>query len=91
MFSVYVILCSKKRAYVGQTKRWRLQTRWEEHCDPYCFTTRWTSKYPPVEKIIVLDCKTYLESVKLEHAIVEFLMREYGLDFVRGGAVQYGL
>ena len=84
-FCVYIILCAEKRLYVGQTKLWRLKARWDEHADPGCYTTKWTTKYPVVHKLKVFECGSCLESYKLEHAIVEALMKIYGLDVVRGG------
>ena len=84
-FCVYIILCAEKRLYVGQTKLWRLKARWNEHADPACFTTKWTSKYPVIHKLKVFECGSYSESYKLEHVIVEALMKIYGLDVVRGG------
>ena len=84
-FAVYAALCEEKRLYIGQTKLWRVTTRWSEHADPANRTTRWTSKYPVLEKLAVYECATYQDSVDLEHRLCEGLMAEFGLDAVRGG------
>ena len=84
-YCVYILLLEHKRLYVGQTKLWRIHTRWEEHFDPSCSTTQWTNKYAPIEKLQVFECASYRDSMKLEHQVVELLMSIYGLDVVRGG------
>jgi len=84
-YVVYVILLKEKRLYVGMTKTWRLQKRWEEHCDPNFPTTKWTTKYPPIQKIHVFEQSSMENAKKLEHIICERIMAIFGLDVVRGG------
>jgi len=84
-YVVYVLLLEQKRLYIGMTKTWRLQTRWEEHVDPTFPTTKWTTKYPPIKKIHVFEQCEFLEAKRLEHEVCEAFMRKYGTDSVRGG------
>ena len=86
MFVVYVLLLDQKRIYVGMTPRWRIQTRYDEHCDPMCFTTKWTTKYPPTEKLWVSRVfHSKLECCRYEHELTKFIMTVFGLDSTRGG------
>ena len=85
MFVVYILFLKQNRLYVGQTKRWRLQDRWEEHRNPNFCAARWTTKHKPISKGAVFECVTLEDAKKLEHEIVEYLMKQFGLDAVRGG------
>ena len=86
MFVVYILLLKNKRVYVGMTPRTRVSARWNEHKDPNCFTTKWTTKYHPLEKVWIsepFDCK--ITCCKYEHELTKKLMRLLGWDAVRGG------
>ena len=85
MYSVYVLLLKNKRLYVGMTKTWRLHTRFLEHLDPECPTTKWTSKYQTLKKIHVFSGYTRKQCNTLENLMTECLMKSYGLDSCRGG------
>ena len=82
-YCVYICLCEKKHLYVGQTKLWRLQKRWDEHVEGG--TTKWTNKYRVVEKLASFECQDRAHATILENAICEQLMRKFGLDSCRGG------
>jgi predicted GIY-YIG superfamily endonuclease len=86
MFVVYILLLEENRIYVGMTQKWRIDARYAEHTNPNCKTTKWTSKYPPLEKVWVSEpfaCK--VKCCKFEHDLTKRLMRLFGLDAVRGG------
>lgn len=85
MYCVYILFLKNHRFYVGQTRRWRLQTRWEEHIDPSFVAAKWTTKYPPICKGPTFECKTLPEARALEQKIVLLMLKQFGLDSVRGG------
>ena len=86
MFIVYVLVLENKRIYVGMTPSWREDIRFLEHMNPDIYTTKWTSKYQTIEKCwISKKIESKIETTRLEHTITKQLMREYGLDVVRGG------
>jgi predicted GIY-YIG superfamily endonuclease len=86
MFVVYVLLLENNRIYVGQTPQWRIETRWNEHRDPDCATTRWTTKYHAKEKIFVSDpFESKIDCCSYEHVLTIEIMKLFGLDSVRGG------
>ena len=84
-YVVYLLLLESKRFYVGMTKTWRLQRRFEEHCDLTCWTTRWTTKYKVRTKLRVFPQMSFVRAKKFEHFLTEELMKKYGLDSTRGG------
>ena len=85
MYCVYVARLQNKRLYSGQTKLWRIKTRWEEHMNPNVATTRWTTEYPVCEKLAVFKCSSLKECRRLENDVCEALMEAFGLDVCRGG------
>ena len=85
MYCVYILLLEHRRLYVGETKLWRLLARWNEHMDPNTPAAKWTTKYKPLQKLCTFQFNTRTESKLFENKLVEHLMKQFGLDSVRGG------
>lgn len=78
MPTIYVLLCSGNRYYIGRTDR-PIQERIEEHFSQN--GSEWTRKYKPLKVIRVVHNADQFD----EDKYTKQYMKEYGIDRVRGG------
>lgn len=79
MPTIYVLLCEKKRYYIGKTIR-PLQSRIEEHFNSN--GSEWTRKYKPLKVIEIIQNADDFD----EDKYTKIYMQKYGIDRVRGGS-----
>ncbi len=82
---LYLILCQKKKYYVGITKNLHRRRKEEFSLGPRC--PKWMLKHKPVRYLGVLPLKTKSKrhAEKLETAFTKHLFKEFGRKNVRGG------
>lgn len=83
MWFVYHIDLEHGKHYVGSTRQ--LEAREAQHADGS--GSAWTRAHPPVAPLAVVEVvHTKSEATRKETAVAKFLMGEYGIGNVRGGA-----
>lgn len=83
MWFVYHIDLENGKHYVGSTRQ--LEARGAQHATGS--GSAWTRAHPPVAPLAVVEVVgTKSEATRKETAVAKFLMGEYGIDNVRGGA-----
>lgn len=77
--SVYILLLKSNKIYVGFSIKKNLERRINQHFKSQ--GSFWTRKYRPVAVVSILE--SY--DMNIESWITGFLMKEYGIENVRGG------
>jgi len=88
LYWLYVLLCEKGKYYVGVTSK-SPAVRMTEH-KLGKNSSYWTEKYPPIELVEAteLGMMTYSDACKYENEKTLKLMKEKGINNVRGGELR---
>lgn len=87
---LYVLKLEQEKYYIGITSRKDPHDRIKEHLNGY-YSAQWVKKYPALETVEIIDIGniTPLEAARSELKRTRQYMKKYGLQNVRGGALNY--
>lgn len=79
-WTIYILKCKEGKYYVGKTKN--LRHRIGEHFKTNISASKWTSTYPPISILqIIQNCDSYDED-----KFTLKMMEKFGINNVRGGS-----